>query len=102
MAKVVIFGASSATAGEVAALYAARGDELHLVARSREKLSALAAKLEASSPNLSVQQTVADFDRLDENAELVSRVLAARGGADVVLIAHGLLGDQLESERDFA
>jgi short-subunit dehydrogenase len=105
MAKVVIFGASSAIAGEVAALHAARGDELHLVARSRDKLSALAERLDGlrsahgSPPPLT---TVADFDRLEENASVVARVLEASGGADTVLIAHGLLGDQLLSEQDFA
>jgi decaprenylphospho-beta-D-erythro-pentofuranosid-2-ulose 2-reductase len=98
MAKVVIFGASSAIAGEVAALHAARGDALHLVGRSQGKLDALAARLE----KVDVQTTCADFDRLDQNDALVSRVLSTRGGADTVLIAHGLLGDQLLSERDFA
>jgi decaprenylphospho-beta-D-erythro-pentofuranosid-2-ulose 2-reductase len=98
MAKVVIFGASSAIAGEVAALHAARGDELHLVGRSQSKLDALAARLE----KVGVQTTCADFDRLEENDALVSRVLGARGGADTVLIAHGLLGDQPLSERNFS
>jgi short-subunit dehydrogenase len=98
MAKVVIFGASSAIAGEVAALHAARGDSLHLVGRSQEKLVALAAQLK----NVAVQTTCADFDRLADNEALVARVLEAQGGADTVLIAHGLLGDQPLSERDFA
>lgn len=98
MAKVVIFGASSAIAGEVAALHAARGDSLHLVGRSQEKLDALAAQLK----NVAVQTTCADFDRLADNEALVARVLEASGGADTALIAHGLLGDQLLSERDFA
>lgn len=102
MAKVIIFGASSTIAGEVAALHAARGDELHLVARNTDKLRALAARLVAlRTGGGAIQQTVADLDRLDDNEALVSRVLEARGGADTVLIAHGLLGDQLQSERDF-
>ena len=100
MAKIVIFGASSTIAAEVAALYAARGDELHLVARNRDKLQALTARL-ATIGAASVQSTVADLDRLDDNNALVKRVLEARGGADTVLIAHGLLGDQLQSENDF-
>jgi decaprenylphospho-beta-D-erythro-pentofuranosid-2-ulose 2-reductase len=95
---VVIFGASSAIAAEVAALHAARGDALHLVGRSQEKLDALAARLGSAD----VQTSTADFDRLAENDAVVARALGARGGADTVLIAHGLLGDQLRSERDFA
>lgn len=105
MAKVVIFGASSAIAGEVAVLHAARGDALHLVGRSQEKLDALAARLQALKPGVAadqIQTTAADFDRLEDNEALVARVIGARGGADTVLLAHGLLGDQLLSERDFA
>jgi short-subunit dehydrogenase len=98
MAKVVIFGASSAIAGAVAALHAARGDALHLVGRSQEKLDALAVQLGSGD----IQTSTADFDRLQDNEALVARVLGARGGVDTVLIAHGLLGDQLQSERDFA
>ena len=99
MAKVVIFGATSAIAAEVAALHAARGDALHLVGRSAEKLDALARRLGGRSD--AVQVTRADFDDLDANEGLVARVLAARGGADTAIVAHGLLGDQLESERSF-
>jgi short-subunit dehydrogenase len=105
MAKVVIFGASSAVAGDVAALHAARGDALHLVGRSQVKLDALAARLQALKPGIAgdqIQTTSADFDRLEDNEALVARVIGARGGADTVLLAHGLLGDQLLSERDFA
>jgi short-subunit dehydrogenase len=98
--EVVIFGASSAVAAEVALLHAARGDALHLVGRSREKLDLLRARLigsGAAEPRISY----ADFDRLHENAALVERVLESES-ADRVLIAHGLLGDQLASEHDLA
>jgi short-subunit dehydrogenase len=96
--RVIVFGATSAIAGEVAALYAARGDALHLVGRNPDKLAALAQRLEASRP----QTTIADLDDLKANERLVWRVIEALGGADTVLIAHGLLGDQLKSEHDLA
>lgn len=98
MDRVIIFGATSAIAKEVAAVYAARGDALHLVGRNPEKLAALASALGASNP----QTTQADLDDLKANERLVWRVIEARGGADTVLIAHGLLGDQLKSEHDLA
>lgn len=98
MAKIVIFGATSAIAAEVAALYAARGDALHLVGRSREKLDVLAGRLGEARPQLSR----ADFADTRASQALVHDVLERLGGADTVLIAHGLLGDQLESERDVA
>ncbi len=100
MARVVIFGATSAIAAEVAALHAARGDALHLVGRDPAKLAALAERL-GSAP-VRPQVTRADFADLDANEALVTRVLAQLGGADVALVAHGVLGDQLESERSFA
>jgi short-subunit dehydrogenase len=98
MARVVIFGATSAIAAEVASLHARRGDSLHLVGRNPDKLLALAKRLEDARP----QTTAADLDDLAANPALVQRVLTELGGADSVLIAHGLLGDQQKSEHDAA
>ena len=47
MRNVLILGATSAIAAEVAKLYAASGDRLYLVGRSPEKLDALVAELGA-------------------------------------------------------
>jgi decaprenylphospho-beta-D-erythro-pentofuranosid-2-ulose 2-reductase len=98
MARVVILGATSAIAAEVSALHAERGDAVHLVGRSQDKLDALAQRLAGAA--VAVQTTRADFDDLSAAAPLIERVLAELGGADTALIAHGLLGDQLQSERD--
>ena len=95
---VLIFGATSAVAAEVAARYAARGDRLHLVGRNAEKLSELAARCGASA--VTVQR--ADFSDLEQNQLIVERAIAELGRVDIVLIAHGDLGDQLASERSFA
>ncbi|HVZ75173.1 MAG TPA: SDR family NAD(P)-dependent oxidoreductase [Polyangia bacterium] len=95
-ARVVIFGATSAIAAEVARLYAARGARLHLVARDAEKLARLVAML----PPEQVTSATADFTDLAATANAVEGALAALGGVDVALIAHGELGDQLASERD--
>jgi decaprenylphospho-beta-D-erythro-pentofuranosid-2-ulose 2-reductase len=98
-ARVLIFGATSAIAGEVARLYAARGARLHLVGRNAEKLAALAATLPAGQ----VTSQIADFAKLAEGEDVVRAALAALGGGvDVALIAHGELGDQLETERSIA
>lgn len=93
---MIVFGATSAIAAEVASVYAARGAALHLVGRNPDKLAALAARLESAHP----QTTQADLDDLAANDRLVWRVIETLGGADVVLIAHGYLGDQLKSEHD--
>jgi decaprenylphospho-beta-D-erythro-pentofuranosid-2-ulose 2-reductase len=97
MARVVIFGATSVIAAEVAAIHAARGDALHLVGRDHAKLGALAERLTHARPQI----TRADFDDLTGCAGLCEDVLRRSGGADVALIAHGFLGDQQKSEHDW-
>jgi len=97
--RVLIFGATSAIAAEVARVYAARGARLHLVARNAEKLARLVAELPAERTT----SQAADFARLEAADDVVRASLAALGGGvDVVLVAHGELGDQLETERSFA
>jgi len=95
---VLIFGASSAVAAEVALLCAARGDRLHLVARNADKLAEVAARCAPAQ----VTTQVADFSQLERNEQCVKDALSALGRVDCVLIAHGDLGDQLASEQSFA
>ena len=97
-AHVLIFGATSAVAAEVAVLCAARGDRLHLVARNPEKLADVARR--CALTEVTVQN--ADFADLERNEGVVAQAFAALGRVDIVLIAHGDLGDQLASERSFA
>jgi len=103
MQRVLILGATSAIAAQVAHLYAARGARLHLVGRSESKLRALVAQLAQRSGShvTHVTTETADFSVLQHNAQVVSNAIAALGALDVVLIAHGELGDQLETERSF-
>jgi len=94
---VLIFGATSAVAADVAVLCAERGDRLHLVARNADKLAEVARRCGAA--RVSVQ--AADFARLEQNEQCVRQALSALGRVDCVLIAHGDLGDQLASEQSF-
>jgi short-subunit dehydrogenase len=98
MERVLVFGATSAIASEACRIYARRGARLHLVARNRDKLAAVAA----SCAPATVTTAVADFADLHANEALVREGIAALGGVDVALIAHGDLGDQLATERSFA
>jgi decaprenylphospho-beta-D-erythro-pentofuranosid-2-ulose 2-reductase len=98
MQRVLILGATSAVAAAVAEIYAGRGDRLHLVGRNAEKLALVEGRCAAAV----VSTEVADFSHLRANAEVVSRAIAKLGGVDLVLIAHGELGNQLESERSFS
>jgi len=96
-AQVLIFGATSAVAAEVAVLLAERGDRLHLVARNPDKLADVARRCAATA----VTVQTADFSELEQNPVTVATALATLGHVDLVLIAHGDLGDQLASERAF-
>lgn len=97
MERVLILGATSAIAAEVAVLHARRGDRLHLVGRNADKLSAVARRCAGAE----VTTATADFSDLARAEAAVHDALAALGGApDRALIAHGALGDQLATERE--
>jgi short-subunit dehydrogenase len=98
---VAIFGATSGMAEAVARRYAAEGAALFLVARQPAKLELLAGNLRDLGA-AAVHPVVADLDDLDRHAEWVAQAQAALGRLDVVLLAHGTLGDQRACERDFA
>jgi short-subunit dehydrogenase len=99
MSHVLVLGATSAIAQEVARVHAARGDSLYLLGRDARKLAGLAEEL---GPRV-VGLEAGDFDDVSGNEAKVSRALAALApGVDVAIIAHGWLGDQMESERSVA
>jgi short-subunit dehydrogenase len=97
MGNVLIFGATSAIAAEVARLYAARGDRLFLVGRDPEKLSSLVTSI----GDRVVGHESCDLNELESNAGRVQQAIDALGGLDIALIAHGYLGDQIRSETEF-
>jgi len=100
MRRVIIFGATSAIAQETARLFAAKGDRLFLVARSPERLEALAADLKVrGAPQ--VETFALDLNELERHREVIERAEEALGGLDTALIAHGTLGDQEDCEEDF-
>ncbi|MCW3005130.1 MAG: short-chain dehydrogenase [Conexibacter sp.] len=98
---VVIIGATSAIAEATARLYAAEGASMFLMARNEERLTTLAADLQVRGAR-SVALEPLDANALDRHAALIERAFATLGRIDVVLIAHGTLGDQVACERDFA
>lgn len=96
--RVLILGATSAIAAAVARLYGQRGARLHLVGRNAAKLQTLADSLSAFAPS----SALADFEELQRSEQVIADAVSALGGVDVALIAHGDLGDQLQTERDAA
>lgn len=94
--KVVIIGATSAIAQEVAKIYAAEGATLFLVARNEAKVLAVASDLRVRGAE-DVITHVADLADRTQHAAIVD---AAGSGIDVVLVAHGSLPDQPAVEQD--
>jgi decaprenylphospho-beta-D-erythro-pentofuranosid-2-ulose 2-reductase len=96
--RVVIFGATSAIAAEVAMVYARRGARLYLVGRDPTKLARVRGALDGAAVAGVEAADLTDFGRA---GALIEGARAALGGdIDVAVIAHGLLGDQLASERE--
>jgi short-subunit dehydrogenase len=96
---IAIFGATSAIAADVARVYAARGARLYLVGRNADKLTKLVAEL---GEHVVVASAVQDFDQTTAAEGCVRRAVEALGRLDVALIAHGLLGDQQQSELSWS
>ena len=94
--RVLVVGATSAIAQDIARIYARRGARLFLVGRDPGKLGALSASL---GPAVAGTRA-ADLNEILQAEALVAAAWDALGGLDVACIAHGLLGDQLATERD--
>jgi decaprenylphospho-beta-D-erythro-pentofuranosid-2-ulose 2-reductase len=99
--RVLILGASSAIAEHTARLFAARGDQLLLVARNAQRLKTISDDLRVRGAS-DCDYRVADLSDTAVHTELLRDATKALGGLDIVLITYGTLGDQTASERDFA
>lgn len=97
MQQILILGATSAIAAEVAKIHASRGARLHLVGRNAAKLAQVAAQCGAAE----VSTQTADFLDTQASERLILDAAATLGRVDVALVAHGDLGDQLESEKSY-
>ena len=98
--RVLIVGATSAIAQAAARYFAAHGALLFLSARNPQKLSEAAADLRVrgAAQVTTKAMDVADFDL---HAPLIEEARQKLGGFDVVLIAHGTLGDQKVCEKSY-
>jgi decaprenylphospho-beta-D-erythro-pentofuranosid-2-ulose 2-reductase len=96
--RILIAGATSAIAQEMARVYARRGARLFLLGRDPAKLAALVAELGAAVAG----SRAADFSQLDAAESLVDEAWSVLGQVDLACIAHGFLGDQLRTERELA
>jgi len=96
--RVVIFGATSVIAHETAKCFATDGADLVLAGRDATRLAANAADLKVRGAK-QVETLVADLADVSTHPKLIDEAIAALGGIDAALIAHGTLGDPKLSEE---
>lgn len=98
MSRVLIIGATSAIAQEVAKIYAANGSQLFLVARNSQKLEQVAKDLKVRGAD-NIEQLSLDLANIDDHEQIVTAADKFMSGIDIVLIAHGTLPDQKSCEN---
>ncbi|NPA91846.1 MAG: SDR family oxidoreductase [Chloroflexi bacterium] len=99
MTNVLIVGATSAIAHEVAKHFARAGDRLFLVGRNEAKLQAVADDLRVRGAER-VETFLLDVNEVDRHEAMLDAAEEALGPLDVALIAHGVLPDQQAAQRD--
>lgn len=101
MSDILILGAASAIAEATARIYAARGDRLFLVGRDAARLDIIADDLRVRGA-AQIDVLAADLLDRDRHAEIIAAAVDAMPGLDVVLVAYGVLPDQIECQQNAA
>jgi len=98
--RIVVVGATSAIAEHCCRVWLARGNvDLTLVARDGAKAERIAEDLRVRSPESAVTVAQADFRDTGAIGRIASSA-AASGAIDIVMIAHGVLSDQIACQSD--
>ena len=95
--RILIVGATSAIATEVARAYAERGAELFLTGRHPDRLAAVAGDIRVRGA-VTVRTAMLDVLDIGTHAAVVEQAFAS-GGLDAALIAHGTLPDQAACQQ---
>jgi decaprenylphospho-beta-D-erythro-pentofuranosid-2-ulose 2-reductase len=98
--RILALGATSAIAEATLRLFAERGARFYLVARSPEKLAAVAADLKTRGAS-AVATRVMDLDDTLGHAAMLAAAAENLGTIDMALLAHGVLGDQQQAEASY-
>jgi short-subunit dehydrogenase len=97
--KILILGATSAIAKSCADLWSARGDDLFLVGRNKHKLDLIKKNISKENKNKIICYT-ADLNTFEKHAEIVCNADQELNGFDIAFIAHGVLPNQKNCEKD--
>lgn len=99
--RVLALGATSAIAEATLRILAEAGAAFYLVGRNAQKLEAVRDDLLTRGAAAATAQ-VADLDDTAAHPALLESAVSALGGIDLALLAHGVLGNQDEAQRDYA
>jgi decaprenylphospho-beta-D-erythro-pentofuranosid-2-ulose 2-reductase len=100
MARIAIFGATSAIATACARRWLSEGSSLFLVGRNPDKLRTLVDDLSVrKGPAQLIAQACVDLNDFERHEGLLTEAQRILGGLDVLLVAHGSLPDQKACER---
>jgi decaprenylphospho-beta-D-erythro-pentofuranosid-2-ulose 2-reductase len=99
--RILVLGATSAIAMAVTSLFAARGAQFFLVARSADKLDAVRRDT-LTRGAASVTVYAMDLDDTGAHAQMFAQAGQVLGSIDLALIAYGVLGDQQEAQSSYA
>ncbi len=98
--RVLVLGATSSIAIATMRQLAAPDMHFMLVARNRDRLTAIAQDL-LTRGALAVDTWVMDLDNTTAHPEMLATAVERLGRIDLALIAQGVLGDQRAAEVDF-
>lgn len=98
--RILALGATSAIAEATLRLFAERGSSFFLVGRNAAKLAAVRDDLVTRGAQ-GAALCVMDLDNTDAHPAMLQQAMSTLGGIDLALLAHGILGDQGEAQRDF-
>jgi decaprenylphospho-beta-D-erythro-pentofuranosid-2-ulose 2-reductase len=98
MKKILILGAASAIAKEVAYNFARDGAHLYLVDLTQDRLEATMDDILARYETM-ISLDVMDATDFDRHEPLFKRAVEKMNGVDAVLIAHGTLANQEETQK---
>ena len=99
MKKVLIIGATSAIAQEVASLYAEQGSMIFMVARNQANLKVIADDLVVRGADKTSSYAV-DCTEVSKHEDMIQQAIEFLGEIDIVLMAYGTLADQAKCEID--
>lgn len=97
MKKILVIGATSAIAEHCARIWAAEGDAMCLVGRNEQHVQTIANDLTVRGAS-NVSTYCIDLNEMDKHEDILNAADDALGGVEVVLIAHGTLSNQKQSE----